>query len=191
MRLHAVTSSREQRLPPHILTADRLGGVAGSYDHNLIVHESVYACSRVKGIIEYRSLIYDCDCDNFDYDGGRVRKDTFFLWSLVPSGLTPLNTINCRGRVYRPYLSSQTRLGSHWEDRFRPTSTDRRAQRGKENFGVGPRVRSEFRHFGGAFAAVFPISGPLVEIQLVGRLVSSRAYSRRFALINVARGTSF
>ena len=46
--------------------------------------------------------------------------------------------------------------------------TDRRAQRGEENFGGRPAfVRSEIRHFGGAFAGFFPISGPRVEIQLV------------------------
>ena len=36
---------------------------------------------------------------------------------------------------------------------------------------ASPSVRSEFRYFGRAFAAFFPISGPRVEIQLVGALV--------------------
>ena len=38
--------------------------------------------------------------------------------------------------------------------------TNRRAQRGDENFGGSAGVRSEIRYFGGAFAAFFPVSGP-------------------------------
>jgi hypothetical protein len=42
--------------------------------------------------------------------------------------------------------------------------TNRRAQRGDENFGGSAGVRSEIRYFGGAFAAFFPVPGPRVEI---------------------------
>ena len=51
--------------------------------------------------------------------------------------------------------------------------TDRCAQRGEENFGVGRRSvgNSLFRP---PFVAFFPVSVPCVEIQLFGRLVKYR-----------------
>lgn len=63
-----------------VMTADRLGGISGSYDPEVIVHTAVYASSKVKGIVEYRSVVYDDAYDNSDHDGRRsVWLDDFFV----------------------------------------------------------------------------------------------------------------
>lgn len=63
-----------------ILTADRLGGITGSFDPEVIVHTAVYASSKVKGVIEYRSVVYDDGYGNSDHDGkGHVWFDDFFV----------------------------------------------------------------------------------------------------------------
>jgi hypothetical protein len=63
-----------------VLTADRLGGIAGSFDPEVIIHNAVYASQRVQGVIEYRSVIFDDTLNNSDFDGnGTEWFDDFFV----------------------------------------------------------------------------------------------------------------
>jgi hypothetical protein len=61
-----------------------------------------------------------------------------------------------------PTTTTTTTTYKFSADRRRPT--DHRARSAAKKTLGPPVVRSEFRYFGGAFAALFPISGPRVEI---------------------------
>ena len=63
-----------------VLTADRLGGIIGSFDPELTIHDAVYASQRVQGVIEYRSVIFDDTVNNNGFDGERTKWfDDFFV----------------------------------------------------------------------------------------------------------------
>ena len=82
-----------------VLTADRLGGVDGSFDPELVVHDAVYVSSRFPGLLEFKSVIYDDGCGNIDVNSKatcNVLKNNFFVQVITNNFFVRVDTRQAR-----------------------------------------------------------------------------------------------
>ena len=76
-----------------VLTADWLGGVHGSFDPELVVHDAVYVSSRFPGLLDFKSVIYNDGFGNIDADStAKVLKNNFFVQMLKNNFFVQVNT---------------------------------------------------------------------------------------------------